>query len=483
MPNALFHSTSVITCCTVISLATHVFGEDCQPFAITQLIVVGDDVPEFHSVTRIDNLAVNNSGEWIVEADTTAPIDRDSVLIRNGKLYLRRGDALDLPKGATIDTFDTVNINNLGISGWNFFLDGTPDGSHNSGIYLNTQLLIQESDISTADGFTPGTPYIGFFEAKINSNDPPQLLLMASVDDPKIPSSVDRALVRLDLNGAGPDFSETVIFKEGDILPGQVEAIADFQTGPHQFAFNDLGDVMFVADLTGDATTDGAVYVNGELLAQEGSPSPIKGRNWLNLSAAVVDLSNNLDYAYRGQLEGDPTTDEIIIANGSRLVQEGDVLPDTNGQPITGFDTDGPIYIDDDGQTFWYGQWTDPDLGATSGLFRDHSLLVQQNVATQEKFLFSLIAGRQDAFNISDNGRFMIFKAKLSGGDNGAFLIDFDPPCPWDLDDNNDVRAEDLLILLDAWGPNPGHPADFDGNCNVGVSDLLALLGNWGPCT
>ena len=240
---------------------------------------------------------------------------------------------------------------------------------------------------------------------------------------------------------------------------------------------------MFVPDLTGDATTDGAVYVNGELLAQEGNPSPIKGRNWLSLSAAVVDLSNNLDYAYRGQLEGDPTTDEIIIANGSRLVQEGDVLPDTTGQPITGFDTDGPIYIDDDGQTFWYGHWTDPDLGATSGLFRDHSLLVQQNVATQEKFLFSLIAGRQDAFNISDNGRFMIFKAKLSGGDNGAFLIDFDPPCPWDLDDNTDVRAEDLLILLDAWGPNPGHPADFDGNCNVGVSDLLALLANWGPCT
>ncbi len=56
------------------------------------------------------------------------------------------------------------------------------------------------------------------------------------------------------------------------------------------------------------------------------------------------------------------------------------------------------------------------------------------------------------------------------------------PPCPWDLDDNNDIGVGDLLVLLAAWGPNPGHAADFDGNDEVGVSDLLVLLANWGPC-
>ncbi len=460
--------------------ATH--AGPAQPFTITQLVLEGEFIPGAGTVTFIDNLAVNNSGQWIVEADTNAPTDIESVLIRDGTLYLREGDSLDMPKGATIDSFDAVNINNLGIGGWNFFLDGTKGFFDDSGIYLNTELIIQESNISTADGFTPGTPYIGFFEAKINNNDPPQLLLMASVDDPNIPSSVDRALVVVDLSGAGPSFTETVIFKEGDILPGQVEAIADFQTGPHDFAFNDLGDVMFVADLTGDTTVDGAVYVNGDLLAQEGSPSPVKGRNWRSLSAAVVDLSNNVDYAYRGRLEGDATTDNLIVANGTKLVQEGDLLPDTNGQPITGFGTSGPIHINDHGQTLWHGQWTDPKLGATKGLFRDLSLLVQQDVPTEEGFLFVLISGGQDAFNISDNGRFIIFEATLPGSISGAFLIDFGPACPWDLDGNNDVGVGDLLVLLAAWGTNPGHPADFDGNDDVGVPDLLALLANWGPC-
>ncbi len=65
--------------------------------------------------------------------------------------------------------------------------------------------------------------------------------------------------------------------------------------------------------------------------------------------------------------------------------------------------------------------------------------------------------------------------------DMGAY--EFQPVlCPWDLDNINDVGVGDLLALLGAWGPNPGHPADFDGSGDVGVGDLLILLANWGPC-
>jgi hypothetical protein len=55
------------------------------------------------------------------------------------------------------------------------------------------------------------------------------------------------------------------------------------------------------------------------------------------------------------------------------------------------------------------------------------------------------------------------------------------PPCPADLDGNNDVGAPDLAILLGAWG-NSGGPADLDGNGSVGAPDLAVLLGEWGPC-
>ncbi|MEE8154316.1 MAG: VCBS repeat-containing protein [Phycisphaerales bacterium] len=54
--------------------------------------------------------------------------------------------------------------------------------------------------------------------------------------------------------------------------------------------------------------------------------------------------------------------------------------------------------------------------------------------------------------------------------------------CTADLDGDGSVGAADLLTLLAAWGPNPGHAADFDGDGNVGASDLLVLLANWGTC-
>lgn len=51
-------------------------------------------------------------------------------------------------------------------------------------------------------------------------------------------------------------------------------------------------------------------------------------------------------------------------------------------------------------------------------------------------------------------------------------------------DTNGDlaVNVTDLLMLLAAWGPNPGHVADFNDDGNVNVTDLLALLAAWGAC-
>lgn len=51
----------------------------------------------------------------------------------------------------------------------------------------------------------------------------------------------------------------------------------------------------------------------------------------------------------------------------------------------------------------------------------------------------------------------------------------------FDLDGDCQTSTSDLLLLLAAWGPNPGHAADFDGDGEVGTSDLLEILANWGP--
>ena len=70
-------------------------------------------------------------------------------------------------------------------------------------------------------------------------------------------------------------------------------------------------------------------------------------------------------------------------------------------------------------------------------------------------------------------------------GGSVTALINDPPPlivCPWDLDGDGNVSTADLLLLLGAWGTDPGGPPDFDGDGNVGTTDLLILIGNWGPC-
>ena len=57
------------------------------------------------------------------------------------------------------------------------------------------------------------------------------------------------------------------------------------------------------------------------------------------------------------------------------------------------------------------------------------------------------------------------------------------PDCPADLDGDGTVGIADLLLLLAAWGTDPGGPPDLDGDGNVGVPDFLILFANWGPCT
>ena len=62
------------------------------------------------------------------------------------------------------------------------------------------------------------------------------------------------------------------------------------------------------------------------------------------------------------------------------------------------------------------------------------------------------LIGRQDAFDISDNGRSIILEATLPGSTSSAFLIDVGANCPWNLDGNGRVGRSDPLAN---WGPCP----------------------------
>ena len=53
-------------------------------------------------------------------------------------------------------------------------------------------------------------------------------------------------------------------------------------------------------------------------------------------------------------------------------------------------------------------------------------------------------------------------------------------PQPGDVTGDDIVNANDLLAVINAWGPCAPCPADLTDDGQVNVNDLLAVINGWG---
>jgi hypothetical protein len=455
------------------------------PNTMTTLFVDGDDAGGVGAVTFVDKTCVNNSGTYMVWLDTNnTDTNIDAVLMRDGVLALQEGGAL--PGGLQLSSVNDLSINNNGDSGWNFFLD-VPPSPIDSGVFFNQTAVFLEGAFSTAPGLTPGvTPFIGFFGARMNDNN--RMLLVASVDDPAIGSTVDQALIRIDYNAGAGTYTETLLAKEGDVLPGGA-TILTLSTGPHNYDINNAGSVMYIAESSGGITD--TVYVDTTPVMQEGQPSFEAGRNWEILSDRPLDLNNNGEWVFRANLAGDTANDEVIVKNGVAFVREGQSLPAIAPHALTAFGST-PIFIDDSGNVVWFGDWNDPDTTRDTGLFWNEELLIQEGVTALDTVLGNLVIddvrGIESGFSMSDNGAYIMVRvlfddpgstAQIDGLVKIAFeqstcgSADFDG----DGDTGTDADIEAFFACLGGNCCVTCGTADFDGDGDVGTdADIEAFF-------
>ena len=393
---------------------------------VTVIAQEGQLVPGVGNITSIANLAVTDFGTTFVEVDTNnADTLIDSVLLKDGALHLQEGQALPLPSGAGLGTFDAITLNDAGNSAWNFFLDGTAGSTFDSGVYFNTTLLIQEGDTATATAFSAGTVFRGFFETKINESD--DILLIGSADDPAIASTVDQFLMTLTSSG-----TQTVLLKEGDSIPGVIgPVVTTFGTGPHNFDLNAGGDRLHFADTDAASAVDGFILRNGQPIAREGDPSPVAARNWSSLSSPELSLNDDGDEIFSGSLAGDSASNLLIAKNGAKFRQEGDTLPAIAGFTFTSFGS-GPLELANRGaptdfaDVLWFGDWTAATTQDT-GLFLDEKLLLQEGVDQIGGVAIEDVRGIQDGYAMSDDGRYILAELNLVGSIDTAVLLDLGP--------------------------------------------------------
>lgn len=419
-PSCLVHTLRISMTVVVVALVFLLLLPSAPLLAqisvLEPLLLEGDsEVPGVGTVSGFGSFAINDGGNWMAEVDTDDPDpNTNTVLLIDGALAIREGDVMTPgPSGATLGSFDSVTLNNAGHGGFNFFLDGVAD---DSGVYAfldpsmgfgSGTVLVQQEGEDSPD-FPPPTPVLGFFDVKINDAD--QLLVTTSIDAAAIPSGVDRALFVLTPDPSGGILTSELIAAEGDVLPGQSTGLSDFGTGFTETAINDLGHVLFAVDIPGGL--DAIYFYDGALaeVAQEGDPSPLAGRNWQTLTSTALALNDAEDVVFRGQLDGDGASNEVLVRNNQKLVQEGDVLAAIAPFAIT--DLAGPVWLTEAGEVLWFGQWSDPDASRDTGLFLDDELLIQEGVtATGDAQTVTGLWAQDNGFALSDNGRFALVRA------------------------------------------------------------------------
>lgn len=385
----------------------------------------GKSVTDVGTITRVSNVVINNAGTHVIEVDTDNPdTDIDVALLRDGDLFLREGQSIP-PAGALLDSFDDFSLNDSGSYAANFFLDGTGSTSNDSGLYYNGSLVIQEGEAANLPGVPAADPWVGFFGVKLNDAASPQVLVNGNTS-----SAVNSTLAIYTLDASGVIQSGELIAYEGATLSGLSDPVQGLETSANEFALNDAGQVLFAGDTTGDTASDSFVYLTGTgVLAQEGTPSIVSGRDWNTLSSPELDLNNSGEYVFVGRLAGDTASDYIIVRNGAKFVQEGDAVPDLPGLVFNNL-ASAQVQIDDFGNVLFVGGISSGSTSTDRGLFYNDTLLLQEGVSMIDGQLVTTINTLADTLFMSDNGQYAIIDVVLDGSLDTAVLIHLPIPEP-----------------------------------------------------
>lgn len=165
------------------------------------------------------------------------------------------------------------------------------------------------------------------------------------------------------------------------------------------------------------------------MIAREGTPSPVPGRNWGALFRPSLSLNNAGDWAIRDALDDtDVLSNEVIVKNGVKFVQEGDVLPAVAPFNLRKFGL-GAAHLSDSGSILWFARWSDPDATRNEGLFLDDRLIVQKGVTVAtDGTLVAGIDDRDGKHYISPDGRYVIFLGYREDGKQVVFMLDLENP-------------------------------------------------------
>ena len=385
---------------------------------ITTLLLEGDAVPGGGTVSEILRLDVNSSGSWMATVDSDPGSSTSIVTLLDGVELYREGDPIVLPSppfmGGLGPGFD---LNDAGQHCAGVFLHPSSPGAQYALVHEGSAFLFEGSTVFAA-GVPSGSTYGQFGETWAGRDD--YFLVRAQIPSPSGPNNA--ALIQIEHDGGLGLLDQQLVVMTGSLLPGQTNAVQGLPSLSASHDMNRLHQFAMTVDLFGSTSSDTAIYVDDQLIAQEGSPSGVvAGQNWGDLTTARLDLNDHGQLAFHTRLANN---DEVIVFDGRLIAQDGGAPPGiTGGSAFFSFGSLAPVACSNTGDVAYIGSWLVPGFGNQTGLFVGDQLLVKAGALTGGLVFDSLELGA-DSFRMSDDGRYVIFQGQLAGGVDGLFLFD-----------------------------------------------------------
>jgi hypothetical protein len=320
------------------------------------------------------------------------------------------------PLGGDIAVFDSFGIAGFASDALMCKLKNTSPASDYA-VLVDGQVALREGSLVALLGFSANTTFGNFFDIKYNASG--EVLLNCVVNDPAIPGAPDSAMLRINA-GSG---SSTTLAKEGDVLPGNPgRTISYFSNQPEDTAFNNLGEAMFIANLTGDGASNQALCLAGNqgllLLAQEGGPAA-GGGTYRYFAQSGLGFNDSGQFVFQATRQD---WSSVLVTHAGLFIAEGDPLPGKPGQVLFDLGTFAPAEIDAAGRVLWIGTWG--GINGPSGLFLDHQLAVEAAVTSVDGVRVTSIDMGSNAYHISPNGEWIIVQVTTApGGKQAAILV------------------------------------------------------------
>lgn len=405
-------------------------ASDPDALDATILIRQGDAVPGMGAdLTGVSGIALDDLGNWYAEVDTDwGNTSEDGAILRNGTLYIREGSGVGAPPGAVIDEFFHVDGGATDIGSLGIVVElagGGVTGADDTAVYFGPNQLFRTGDPLVLPGVPVGTTWASVFDAKANESR--QVLVMGSVNDPV--SGFRRALVKLQVFPGGA-FTQELVGYHGIAQPGAPEPVDDFEQDIHEWALSDGGHAIYTARLDSGPNTDRTVFLDGQVVAREGSPSPVPGRPWQVLQNTQLDVNTHGDYVLTGILQGVNDDDALIELSGQVHIREGQVLPAISPFQVRFLGPPqyfSPIHLGDNGNVLWIGSSNDPAKLGVRGLFLNDRLLVEEGSTIIDGELIESFEPSTGGHALSDDGETVLLRCRIDGNQQAIVRIQIGP--------------------------------------------------------